>query len=175
MSDQTPPPGGDQYPPAGGYPPPQPPPDPSGGMPPPAAPPPTGYPPPEGYPPQPPPAQGGYPPPYQQPQQPYGQPGYPPPAYGAPGAPAVGAPNPYVTLLNGTTVKAADGGQRAFGRIIDALIVGVGLSILYGIVVGRVHRHRRDRPSTPTTGEFETSGLGRLGLFFATDCSCSGC
>jgi uncharacterized RDD family membrane protein YckC len=170
MSDPTPPPGDDQYPPAGGYPPAQPS-DPSG-APPPAGPPPAGYPPPQGYPPaQPqsgyPPAQpqSGYPPPADQGpyQQPYGQPGYPPPAYGAPGQPGVGGPNPYVTLLNGNTVKVADFGQRAFGRIIDAVIVFVVFGILYAIVVG-VFIGTTDTTFNETTGEFETTGLGGFGL-----------
>jgi uncharacterized RDD family membrane protein YckC len=156
MSDPTaPPPGGEQYPPSGGYPPQQPPPS----QPPPGGeqyPPAGGYPPPQGgYPPQP----GGYPP--QQPpayQQPYGQPGYGPPPQAGP---------TYITLMTGQSVKLADFGQRAIGRIIDAVIVGLALSIVYFIaIVGIIGTS--ETTFDPDTGEFETTGLGGFGLFAVT-------
>jgi uncharacterized RDD family membrane protein YckC len=152
MSDPTaPPPGGEQYPPSGGYPPQQPPP---------SQPPPGGeqYPPQppggEQYPPQPP---GGYPPPQpggyppQQPpayQQPYGQPGYGPPATG---------PSPYVTLMNGQSVKVADFGQRAIGRVIDVVIVWVVLVII-NLILGAIVFGDAELVFNEETQQFETSG-----------------
>lgn len=138
MSDPTaPPPGGEQYPPAGGYPPPASP----GGYPPPQEPA-GGYPPPE--------TPGGYPPPapaYQQPQ-PYGQPGY--------GAPTAG-PSPYVTLMNGQTVKVADFGQRAVARIIDVVIVWLVLVVI-NLILGAVLFADAELVFNEETQEFETSG-----------------
>lgn len=178
MSDPTPPPGGgDQYPPAdqpGGYPPPAAPPPQN--YPPPAAPPPQGYPPPAAPPPQPgypPPQQQGYPPPqpggggYPPPDQPYGQAQpfpaqpYPPQPYGAPSG---GSSGSLVTLMNGNTVKVADGGKRAIARIIDAVIVAVIFGIFYAIVVG-VFIGTAETTFNPDTNEFETTGLEGVGLF----------
>jgi uncharacterized RDD family membrane protein YckC len=147
MSDPTaPPPGGEQYPPSGGYPPQQPPP---------SQPPPGGeqYPPAGGYPPQPggyPPQPGGYPPqPGYPPQQPYGQPGY--------GAPAPAGPSPYVTLMNGQSVKVADFGQRAIGRIIDVVIVWLVLVII-NLILGAIIFSDAELVFNEETQQFETSG-----------------
>ncbi|MGH9118205.1 MAG: RDD family protein [Acidimicrobiales bacterium] len=70
-----------------------------------------------------------------------------------------------MTLLNGSTVKAADGGQRALGRIMDAVILFLGFIGFYLILIVGIIGTSETTFNTDT-GEFETSGLGGFGLIF---------
>ncbi|GGO89229.1 RDD family protein [Wenjunlia tyrosinilytica] len=136
---------------------PQPPPDapaPGGGspydQPPPGAPPPPGGEPPPGWR-QPP---GGQPPPESSPQPPpsygggpYGQ---PPPAYGHDPAGAYGAPDPRLLGMP----PLGKSWRRLLARIIDAIIVGIPVSLVLSLVGLIKWRTQNEDAGTAFTGNF---------------------
>ncbi len=132
------------------------------------------------------PGQGGQPgqPGYGQPQygQQPGQPGYGQPQYGQqPGQPGYGQPGGYpqgpdygqvaqaqsglVQIPGMGTVKVATIGSRALARIIDSVILGIIVTILYVLFLGGV---AASASSTNDDGTLSDGGMaGVFGSFFA--------